>query len=62
MNLKMNKGSLVGWGGDERDGRIGSMQRAGVANFVVSTDVQSAAAMLGRKPVLGDRTQHSTNF
>ena len=52
----------AGGGGEVWDGLPGTTQRAGVANFVVSTDVQSAAAMLGEKPVLGDSTQHSTNF
>ena len=51
----------VGEGGEVRDkgvdSSLGSQQRAGVEEFQASTELQSAAAIQGGKPVLGDSTK-----
>ena len=51
----------VGVGGEVRDegvvSSLGSQQRAGVEEFHASTEVHSAAAIQGGKPVLGDSTK-----
>ena len=51
----------VGVGGAVREDGVvhslGSQQRAGVEEFHASTEVHSAAAIQGGKPVLGDSTK-----
>ena len=51
----------VGEGGEVRDegvvNSLGWQQRAGVEEFHASTEVHSAAAIQGGKPVLGDSTK-----